>query len=170
MTPRELLSRLRAAGWCLATVESCTGGDVASALTDVAGSSDVFWGAFVTYDNSAKIAVGVPARLLRAHGAVSREVARALAEGGLARMRAALAGGVGKPRGLACLATTGIAGPSGGSPRKPVGLCYVACAASGRKTRVRRVLAPQGATRLANKRLFAREAMTLAGKTLGVTG
>jgi nicotinamide-nucleotide amidase len=98
----------------LATVESCTGGLVAALLTEIAGSSDVVDRGFVTYSNEAKRgAVGVPEALLAAHGAVSAEVARAMAEGGRA---ASLADVV--------VAITGIAGPTGGSELKPVGLVW----------------------------------------------
>jgi nicotinamide-nucleotide amidase len=105
----------------VATAESCTGGLVAAALTEIAGSSDVLDRGFVTYSNEAKVALlGVPEPLLARHGAVSEAVARAMAEGALAR---SLAG--------AAVAVTGIAGPGGGSPAKPVGRVHVAAAAHG---------------------------------------
>jgi PncC family amidohydrolase len=155
MSPRlseaELLARLRAAGARLATAESCTGGQVASRLTQVPGSSEVYWGGWVTYDNSAKTSqLAVPARLIETNGAVSREVAVALAEGGLVEMRQAgsLTRGV-------CVATTGVAGPGGGTSAKPVGLCFVALAATGIETRVREVRAQAGQDRLANQHEFA---------------
>ena len=111
-----VLGDCRAAGLMVATVESCTGGLLAGALTAIAGSSDVVERGFVTYSNEAKTElVGVPAALIARHGAVSEEVARAMAEGGLARSRAAIA-----------VAVTGIAGPGGGSAAKPVGLVHVA--------------------------------------------
>lgn len=115
----------------LATVESCTGGQIANRVTDVAGSSQVFWGGYVAYSNSAKeLALGVPAAFIEAHGAVSAEVARALAEGGLARMEDAIRNEslASAPRPLFCVSTTGVAGPGGGTPEKPVGLCYVGLA------------------------------------------
>jgi nicotinamide-nucleotide amidase len=102
----------------LATVESCTGGLVAGALTAIAGSSDVVDRGFVTYSNAAKtVLAGVPEALIAAHGAVSEPVARAMAEGGL---RVSEAGAV--------VAITGIAGPGGGSADKPVGLVHFAVA------------------------------------------
>ena len=114
----EVLDAFRARRWTLATAESCTGGLVAGALTEVAGSSDVVDRGFVTYSNAAKTAMlGVPEATLAAHGAVSAETARAMAEGALA------AAGVD-----AAVAITGIAGPGGGSPEKPVGLVHFACA------------------------------------------
>jgi nicotinamide-nucleotide amidase len=99
----------------LATAESCTGGLVAAAITDVSGSSGWFERGFVTYSNEAKSTMlGVPARLVRDHGAVSEEVARAMAEGALLNSRAQVA-----------LSVTGVAGPNGGTAEKPVGMvCF----------------------------------------------
>lgn len=113
-----VLDAFRARGWTLATAESCTGGLVAGALTEVPGSSDVVDRGFVTYSNAAKMAMlGVPEATLAAHGAVSEETARAMAEG------ARKAAGVD-----AAVAITGVAGPGGGSAAKPVGLVHFACA------------------------------------------
>jgi nicotinamide-nucleotide amidase len=113
-----LLEACRARGLTLATAESCTGGLIAAALTEVAGSSDVFDRGFVTYSNQAKIEMlGIPAELIAEHGAVSREVAEAMAKGALAASQADIA-----------VAVTGIAGPGGGSALKPVGLVHL-CAA-----------------------------------------
>jgi len=121
---RLVLTLAREAGVMIATVESCTGGLVAGALTAIPGSSDVVDRGFVTYSNAAKTAlVSVPEALLAEHGAVSQPVARAMAEGGL---RAAGAG--------AAVAITGVAGPGGGSADKPVGLVHFAVARSGRAT------------------------------------
>ena len=101
--------------WKVATAESCTGGLIAGAITDVAGSSDWFDRGFVTYSNEAKVEMlGVGVGTLAAHGAVSEAVAREMASGALARSRADLA-----------LSVTGVAGPSGGSADKPVGMvCF----------------------------------------------
>lgn len=113
-----VLAACRTRGLKVATVESCTGGLVSGALTAIAGSSDVVNGGLVTYSNEAKTALaGVPADLIEAHGAVSEEVARAMAEGGRSRLSADLA-----------VAITGVAGPGGGTERKPVGLVHFACA------------------------------------------
>jgi nicotinamide-nucleotide amidase len=102
----------------IATAESCTGGLVASALTSIAGSSDVFERGFVTYSNEAKAEMlGVDPVLIATHGAVSREVAIAMAACALRQSRAQLS-----------VAVTGIAGPSGGSAEKPVGLVHFAVA------------------------------------------
>ena len=119
-----LLERARRAGVRIATAESCTGGLVAALLTEIAGSSDVVERGFVTYSNAAKAgAVGVPAELIARHGAVSEPVARAMAEGALARSQAQLT-----------VAITGVAGPGGGSAEKPVGLVWLATARAGEAT------------------------------------
>lgn len=113
-----VLEACRSGRRMVATVESCTGGLVCGALTAIAGSSDVVERGFVTYTNAAKTElVGVPEDLLAAVGAVSEEVARAMAAGGLARSRADIA-----------VAVTGIAGPGGATPAKPVGLVHIAAA------------------------------------------
>src|SRR5262250_3701243 len=111
---RRLLDLYRARGMRVAAAESCTGGLVAAALTAIAGSSDVFECSFVTYSNGAKQKLlGVPAATLFRYGAVSGETAAAMAKGALRRSGADLA-----------VSVTGIAGPSGGSKEKPVGLVY----------------------------------------------
>jgi len=120
-----LAQALRARGAKIATAESCTGGLIAAACTAVAGSSDWFERGFVTYSNEAKVeSLGVPMALIQAHGAVSEEVARAMAEGALAHSRATLA-----------VAVTGIAGPGGATPGKPVGTVWMAVAQSDGATR-----------------------------------
>ncbi|MEQ1929557.1 MAG: nicotinamide-nucleotide amidohydrolase family protein [Parvularculaceae bacterium] len=117
-----------ARGLKVATAESCTGGMIAAALTDIAGSSAVFDRGFVTYSNEAKTELlGVPAALVERHGAVSQEVAGAMAEGALGLSRADVA-----------VSVTGIAGPSGGSAEKPVGLVWFGLAARGMATRTER--------------------------------
>jgi nicotinamide-nucleotide amidase len=122
------LAACRAARTMVATAESCTGGMIAAALTDIAGASDVVERGFVTYSNAAKTELlGVPAALIETHGAVSAEVAAAMAEGALARSAAGLA-----------LAVTGIAGPSGATPAKPVGLVYFGLTRRGGKTATER--------------------------------
>ena len=120
---------LSARGQMIVTAESCTGGLICGALTDVPGSSEAVHGGFVTYANGAKEQmIGVPADLLAAHGAVSEPVARAMAEGALRASGAAIA-----------VAVTGIAGPGGGTEGKPVGLVHFACAtAEGTKAAVER--------------------------------
>ena len=125
----ELLAqRLKQRGWMLATAESCTGGLIAGACTELPGSSDWFERGFVSYSNAAKTELlGVDAALIAAHGAVSETVARAMAEGALARSHA-----------QASLAVTGVAGPSGGSVDKPVGTVWFAWSLAGRTTTERR--------------------------------
>jgi nicotinamide-nucleotide amidase len=144
----------------VSTVESCTGGLVANRITDVSGSSSVYWGSWITYDNAAKEALGVAAALIDAHGAVSSEVARALSEAGVKKLQA-LTGG----RRSLCVSTTGIAGPLGGSEEKPVGLCYVSIselAADGvPKTQVQEVRARLFLQRAENKNYFAQKALEL---------
>jgi len=116
--------RLAATKSMCATAESCTGGLVAGAITAIAGSSGWFERGFVTYSNEAKVeALGVPEATLAGHGAVSEATARAMAEGALARSRANIA-----------VAVTGVAGPGGGSPEKPVGMVCFAWARSGAAT------------------------------------
>jgi nicotinamide-nucleotide amidase len=115
---RRVLDLCRARGLRVATAESCTGGLVAAALTEIAGSSDVLECGFVTYSNAAKHAMlGVPMATLTRHGAVSAETAAAMARGALKHSQADLA-----------VAITGIAGPGGGSKQKPVGLVHFAAA------------------------------------------
>ncbi|MBV8561492.1 MAG: CinA family nicotinamide mononucleotide deamidase-related protein [Actinobacteria bacterium] len=111
----HVLQLLRARGWTLATAESCTGGLVAARVTSVPGSSDAFLGGVVSYGNEVKTReLGVPEELLAAHGAVSAEVAEAMAKGARERLGTDVA-----------VSVTGVAGPGGGTPEKPVGLVYV---------------------------------------------
>jgi len=112
----RVLDACRARGWKVATAESCTGGLVAGALTEIAGSSDVVDRGFVTYSNAAKMAMlGVPETTLNMFGAVSRQTAEAMAQGALERAGVDLT-----------VAITGVAGPGGGSAAKPVGLVHLA--------------------------------------------
>jgi len=111
---RRVIERCIAERLTIATAESCTGGLVAGALTEIAGSSAAVLCGFVTYSNEAKEAMlGVPAQTLLDHGAVSRQTAEAMAEGALAHSNAAIS-----------VSITGIAGPGGGTPAKPVGLVH----------------------------------------------
>jgi nicotinamide-nucleotide amidase len=116
-----LLDACREAGLTIATAESCTGGLIAACLTEIPGSSDVYERGFVTYSNDAKTdLLGVPAPMIQRHGAVSEEVAKAMAIGALAKSRA-----------LLTISVTGVAGPGGGTPAKPVGLVHFASAMTG---------------------------------------
>ena len=115
---KQLLDALKERGLVLATAESCTGGLIAGLLTSVPGASAAFDRGFVTYSNEAKIdMLGVQGELIALHGAVSEDVARAMALGALVHSDADMA-----------IAVTGIAGPDGGSPEKPVGLVHLAVA------------------------------------------
>ena len=124
-----LADALRSRGWRVATAESCTGGLIAAACTALPGSSDWFERGFVTYSNTAKSEqLGVPALVIAQHGAVSQAVVRAMAEGALLRSPADIA-----------VAVTGIAGPSGGSVDKPVGLVWLATARRNAATQAERL-------------------------------
>ena len=121
----EIIQLCKAANCRVSTVESCTGGLITAALTAVSGSSDVVDRGFTTYSNEAKNElVGVPMELIDAHGAVSEEVARAMAEGGLQRSNANIT-----------VSVTGIAGPGGGTETKPVGLIHFGCASKTKTTK-----------------------------------
>jgi len=115
---KAAIQALTAGKMSVAMAESCTGGLIGGALTSISGSSEVVYGGFITYDNAAKTAmIGVPARLIRDYGAVSSQVARAMADGARNRARCDIS-----------IAVTGVAGPTGGTAKKPVGLVYLACA------------------------------------------
>ena len=119
-----VLDACRAAGVMLVSAESCTGGLVAAALTEIAGSSDVVDRGFVTYSYEAKSEMlGVPADMIEAHGAVSEPVARAMAEGALARAAS---------KAQLSIAVTGVAGPGSDSQSKPAGLVHFAAAQTGK--------------------------------------
>ncbi|MCL6613987.1 MAG: CinA family protein, partial [Firmicutes bacterium] len=144
---------LRSQGLTLATGESCTGGLIGHRLTNIPGSSDYYLGGVVAYDNRVKAGLlGVAEEILAVHGAVSAETARAMAEG----VRAALGADLG-------LATTGVAGPGGGTPAKPVGLVYLALAWEG-GTETRRHLFAWD--RLGNKEAAAQAALALVWEWL----
>lgn len=141
-------------GLTVALAESCTGGLVADALTDIPGSSGYFLGGIVPYADAAKERLlAVPPEVIAAHGAVSAQVARAMAEGARARFEAAIAASV-----------TGIAGPDGGSEAKPVGLTYVAVADE-QGVDVRRF--QWGGDRAANKRSSAEAVLELLVERVG---
>jgi nicotinamide-nucleotide amidase len=127
-----LLAACRAKGIKLAIAEACTGGLIAAALTSFAGSSDVVDRAFVTYSNEAKNQmIGVPMPLIDDHGAVSEHVAAAMADGALARSRAAIA-----------VSVTGMAGPGGGGTEKPMGLVWFGLARTGTPAITERTVFP----------------------------
>lgn len=150
-----LLQRCRETKAMLATAESCTGGLIAATLTEIAGSSDVVERGYVTYSNEAKIyALGVPAEIVAGHGAVSEPVARAMAEGCLRKSNADIA--------IAC---TGIAGPGGSTPTKPVGLVHIAVAGLGQETmHLRMTYGDVG--RSSVRKATVEDALNLAGEML----
>jgi len=124
----RLVMTLRAKNLTIAVAESCTGGLLSAALTDIAGASDVFDSGFITYSNESKTElVSVPANLIERHGAVSADVAAAMAEGVLKNSAVDLSAAI-----------TGIAGPGGGSAAKPVGLVFIAVGHRGQATSVTR--------------------------------
>jgi PncC family amidohydrolase len=150
---QRVASACRERGIRLGTAESCTGGLVGHVITEVPGSSDYFSGAVVTYANEMKIALAdVPAAVLEAHGAVSAQVARAMADGARRRLGVDVA-----------VAVTGVAGPEGGSAAKPVGLTYVAIADAAGDD-VRRFV--WDGDRTGNKRLSAAAALELVVERL----
>lgn len=132
----------------VATTESCTGGLVSSLLTDVSGSSEYIFANFVTYSNKAKMKyLGVSKETLDKYGAVSEQTAKEMAEGLLKVSGCDFA-----------LATTGIAGPTGGSPEKPVGLMYIGIADK-KETKIVKVLQPENLQRKTMKAVFAKQAL-----------
>ena len=139
--------------WLMATAESCTGGQIAGACTDLAGSSAWFERGFVTYSNEAKTdLLGVDAALIDQHGAVSEPVARAMAQGALDRSRAQVS-----------VAVTGIAGPTGGSAAKPVGTVWFGWCVQGQVTsETRRFDGDRAAVRTATVRHALQRLLTLA--------
>jgi nicotinamide-nucleotide amidase len=153
-TAAKVLQAARYWGVRIATAESCTGGLIAGALTDVAGSSDVFERGFVTYSNAAKQdMLGVKAETLQAHGAVSEEVAREMADGALRASQAQMA-----------LAVTGVAGP-GGSDIKPEGRVCFALAQIGKPTQAETVeFGPLG--RAAVRRAAVDHALVMMARAL----
>ena len=144
MTPiEELAALLLARGWMLATAESCTGGMIAAACTDLAGSSAWFERGFVTYSNAAKSELlAVDAALIQRHGAVSEPVARAMAHGAVQHSAAQVS-----------VAVTGVAGPTGGSAEKPVGTVWFGFVVDGQLTsELRRFDGDRAAVRTATVR------------------
>lgn len=153
MTTARLAKTLTAKGLTLATAESCTGGLIAHTLTNIPGSSSFMAGGIIAYANKVKTGLlGVPAPLIEAHGAVSGPVARAMAEGALNALRVDLA-----------IAATGIAGPTGGSKIKPVGLVFLALA-SRQNTIIQQHLFTGSRTSI--KQQACRQALALLAQTI----
>jgi nicotinamide-nucleotide amidase len=149
----QLAQALMAKGWMLATAESCTGGLIAAACTDIAGSSEWFERGFVTYSNEAKTELlGVDAALIEAHGAVSEVVARAMAFGAVRHSHAQVG-----------VAVTGVAGPGGGSKDKPVGTVWFGFSVDGLLTsETRRFDGDRAAVRAATVRHALQRLIELA--------
>ena len=148
----HISSRLLARGWMLATAESCTGGMIAAACTDLSGSSQWFERGFVTYSNEAKAEMlGVPPGLIDQHGAVSEPVARAMADGALAHSRAQVS-----------LAVTGVAGPTGGTEAKPVGTVWFAwCVGGETHSEMQHFAGDRAAVRVATVRYALKRLLSL---------
>ncbi len=152
----QLASLLLQRQWMLATAESCTGGMIAAACTDLAGSSNWFERGLVTYSNEAKTdLLDVPPALIAGHGAVSEEVARAMVQGALAHGRAQVA-----------VSVTGIAGPAGGSAAKPVGTVWFGFALPGQiVTEMQRFDGDRAAVRRATVHHALQRLLALLGQT-----
>lgn len=161
---QEVHQKLQTKKFVLCTVESCTGGLISHLMTNFSGASQLFWGSYVVYDNSAKASLGVSPTLIQTHGAVSAQVAQELANQGLKKMQAALGKtgsySISAHQPLICLSTTGIAGPTGGNKEKPVGLCYIGLATS-QTTLVEEFHASQLGNRIEIKMQFALKALQL---------
>ena len=148
----QISAQLLTRGWMLATAESCTGGMIAAACTDLAGSSQWFERGFVTYSNEAKAEMlAVPPGLIEEHGAVSESVARAMADGALAHSRAQVS-----------LAVTGIAGPTGGTEAKPVGTVWFAwCVGGETHSEMQHFAGDRAAVRMATVRYALKRLLSL---------
>jgi len=140
----------------IGSVESCTGGQIAASLTSIPGSSGAFFGSWTTYHNSAKVGLGVDKKLIAKHGAVSAEVAEAMAKAGLAQM---IKSGVSSNDKLLCVSTTGVAGPTGGTSEKPVGLCFVGLASADGSITHERVQARAHLSREKYQKYFTQKAL-----------
>jgi len=165
-----VVRKIKAAQHILCTVESCTGGLISHQITNVPGASEIYWGSFISYDNSAKEDLGVPSSLIKENGAVSPEVAGSMADQGLRKMSEVSGRSSSyallEPKGFICISTSGIAGPTGGSKEKPVGLCYIGLAITGKKTWVERFQGDPGCDRVQMKILFAKKALELIRGTI----
>jgi nicotinamide-nucleotide amidase len=151
---RDFLNAMREKGLKFASAESCTGGLIAGLLTEIAGSSDVIDRGFVTYSNEAKTAlVNVPAELIAAHGAVSEEVVRAMAEGALRNSLADIS-----------VAVSGVAGPSGGTADKPVGRVHIAASSKTNRLHKRMDYGDLGRSEIRRRTVV--DALTLAQELL----
>ena len=167
MDASSLVQKLKKSRSFLCSVESCTGGMIASAITDIPGASEVFWGALIVYDNQAKRSLlDVPDEILKKQGAVSHEVAEILASQGLLTMKKSIQKYESNPINLICVSTTGIAGPTGGTPDKPVGLCYLGLAQTQNTVVSKKIQSPLHNNRNQNRSFFVSEAIKLISQYL----
>jgi nicotinamide mononucleotide (NMN) deamidase PncC len=166
----EVVRKLKATQFILYTVESCTGGLISHLITNVSGASTVFCGSTIAYDNAVKQQLGVQEQTIANQGAVSSEVARELADQGLQKLQdnpfLFKSYSLLEPKGLVCVSTTGIAGPSGGSKEKPVGLCYIGLAKTGQPSFAEPVQVMSPRDRLDTKSQFAHKALEILLKSL----
>ncbi|MEK6578962.1 MAG: CinA family protein [Bdellovibrionota bacterium] len=159
---RNIVARLKTLGGWLSLAESCTGGLIAHEITQVPGSSGIFYGASVVYHPNFKTQVlRVPKFILHRRGPVSQEVARKMALGAIKLLQSTPGLSRRSNPPLFGLSTTGVAGPGGGSLLNPVGTCWMAMAMSTQEVWVKKVVAPPGFSREANKTLFAKEALEM---------
>jgi PncC family amidohydrolase len=157
----EIIAKLIQDSVTIVTAESCTGGLIAHRITEVAGSSAAFWGGWVTYDNRAKIQLGVSSATLDRFGAVSQEVAVEMAQSAWRKVALSLPEGVAQTKKICAIATTGVAGPGGGTEKKPVGLCCIAIAWGASHVKSFEIHAPSGASRSDTKKYFADQALAI---------
>lgn len=163
----EIITELKRRKYMLCCIESCTGGLIASKITNIPGSSEVFWGGLITYHNTAKETLcSIPRNFLNKHHPVSKEIAKAMALGGLKQMKEALATSRSDNQKLITVSTTGIAGPGGGTTKKPIGLCYVGIAKNNYPAKTFILRESANKTRRILKSLFSEQALQLLLNTL----
>lgn len=156
--PQKLVEKLKERNTKICTIESCTGGKVASLITEIPGASDVFWGSWIVYDNDAKKEMlGVSENLISKHGAVSEEVVKALATNGLQIMSRSFS----KSHRFLSISLSGIAGPTGEIPNKPIGLCFIGLDTGENSPISKKIMAPKGLDRVQNIEFFASQALEL---------
>jgi|GEM_PF-1930715 len=180
---KKIVAGLKRCNLILCTVESCTGGLIASRITDIAGASEVFWGALITYDNSAKnVLCNIPQEAIQKFTPVSPQIAKKMAQGGIDQIRhsftkkriktfsslASLENWVPSRRrnplnkNFIAISATGIAGPTGGTGEKPVGLCYIGIASTlYRQAHAKEIQGNSNHTRKQLKAFFATQALEL---------
>lgn len=164
---KEVIKELKLRQYMLCCIESCTGGLLASKITDIPGSSEVFWGALITYHVTAKENLcSIPRNFLNKYNPVSKETAEAMALGGLEQMKKALNTLHTHNQKLIAVSTTGIAGPGGGTPKKPIGLCYVGIAKENYPTKTYELREAPNKARKMLQILFTEQALQILLKSL----